>query len=272
MTLDLTIAIPVKNEEASIINCLEAIPADFARQVVVIDSFSTDKTSQIAKAHGATVIQFKWNGHFPKKRNWFLRNHCPKTGWVLFLDADEILTPAFCGEVIRSLSNTSKLGFWLNYSIHYMGKPLRGGYPLKKLALFRVGSGEYERIDEEHWSHLDMEVHEHPVIDGELGEIRAKIDHRETKTEKEDAARHAEYAAWEAARIMSTGKDTAEQQRWTWKQRLKRHLVCTPFAGVLFFVGSFLFMGGFLDGVRGIRFAYKKAAYFSMISQILRKH
>lgn len=92
--LDLTIAIPVRNEERNLAICLPAISNDFARQVVVIDSCSTDATAAVARAHGAELIPFTWNGHFPKKRNWFLRHHRPNTEWVLFLDADEILTPA----------------------------------------------------------------------------------------------------------------------------------------------------------------------------------
>ena len=269
--LDLTIAIPVKNAEGHLEECLNAIPDGLAQRIILIDSGSTDNTVKIARDYGVEVIEFHWDGRFPKKRNWFLRNHPPATRWVLFLDDDEILTPSFCDELFSKLPGSTKSGFWLNYTIYYLGKPLRWGYPLKKLALFRVGEGEYERIEEERWSHLDMEVHEHPVIKGALGKIHARIDHRETKTEKEDAARHAEYAAWEAARIKASDKDTANRQRWTWKQRLKRSIVTSSFAGLLYFVGSFLFMGGFLDGMRGVRFARKKAIYFSLIYHHIKK-
>jgi glycosyltransferase involved in cell wall biosynthesis len=127
--------------------------------------------------HGVEVVEFRWNGQFPKKRNWFLREHTPKTEWVLFIDADEYLTPEFKEEVRRVLPGTKHAGFWLHYSIYFLGKKLKGGYPLDKLALFRVGAGEYERIEEDHWSDLDMEVHEHPVLEGTVGKIRARIDH-----------------------------------------------------------------------------------------------
>ena len=53
-----------------------------------------------------------------------------------------------------------------------MGKKLQGGDPFRKLALFRAGAGEYEKIEEDNWSHLDMEVHEHPVLEGTVGEIK----------------------------------------------------------------------------------------------------
>ena len=89
LALDLTIAIPVRNEERNLAGCLEAIGPDLARRIVVIDSGSTDKTTEIARNMGAEVVDFVWDGRFPKKRNWFLRNHPPTTKWIFFLDADE---------------------------------------------------------------------------------------------------------------------------------------------------------------------------------------
>jgi glycosyltransferase involved in cell wall biosynthesis len=85
--LDLTIAIPVRNEERNLPDCLRAIGLGLAIKVVVIDSGSTDKTVEIAHSLGAEVLNFEWNGRFPKKRNWFLRNYAFTTKWVFFLDA-----------------------------------------------------------------------------------------------------------------------------------------------------------------------------------------
>ena len=80
--------------------CIQAIGTDFAKSVVVVDSGSTDDTSKIALSLNAQVIDFKWDGKFPKKRNWFLRTHAPETKWVLFIDADEYLTEEFKVEII----------------------------------------------------------------------------------------------------------------------------------------------------------------------------
>jgi glycosyltransferase involved in cell wall biosynthesis len=107
MALDLTIAIPAKNEELNLPGCLEAIGTGFAERVVVFDSGSTDATADIARRQGAEVLDFRWNGRFPKKRNWFLREHPPQTRWVLFLDADEFLTAEFKDEVRRTLPATA---------------------------------------------------------------------------------------------------------------------------------------------------------------------
>lgn len=263
--LSLTIAIPVKNEEKNLPGCLQAIGRDFASKVVIIDSGSTDATIAIAKSHGVEVIPFSWNGQFPKKRNWYLRYHTPATEWVLFLDADEYISEAFKQEVRAALSNSSHSGYWLKYSIHFLGKKLRGGYPLHKLGLFRVGTGEYERIDEDQWSHLDMEIHEHPILQGSTGQINTKIDHRDFRGVSHYVTKHNEYSDWEARRYIRLTGDNRRLAQLTWKQRIKYRLMSSIWIGPVFFFGSFVFMGGFRDGSRGFAFAMLKAGYFTQI-------
>lgn len=265
MALDLTIAIPVKNEEKNLPGCLEAIGSDLARHIVVIDSGSTDGTREIAGKYGADVVDFKWDGKFPKKRNWFLRNYGLKTKWVFFLDADEYLTEDFKAELREKLAEKDTVGFWLNYTIYFLGKSLKGGYPLKKLALFQVGAGEYERIDEEMWSKLDMEVHEHPVLQGNIGEIKSKIDHQDYRGVSHYVTKHNEYAAWEAARFLKASNDPAISAGWTWKQKLKYRLMRSAWIGPVYFCGSFFGLGGWKDGGRGFAFAILKMSYFTQI-------
>ena len=269
--LDLTIAIPVKNEARNLPACLEAIGEDFAAKVVVIDSGSTDGTPAIATQFGVELIEFKWDGKFPKKRNWYLRNHPPSTKWVLFLDADEILTESFRSELESALPDSLKAGYWLNYSIYFEGRPLKGGYPLKKLALFKVGAGEYERIDEDGWSRLDMEIQEHPVIDGPVGEIRSRIDHRDLRGVDAWKKKHEEYALWEARRFLATASDPAVRAAWTPIQRIKYALMGTPLLAPAFFLGCFILLGGFRDGRRGWAWARLKAGYFSDVSRHIRR-
>lgn len=265
MQLDLTIAIPVKNEEKNLAGCLRAIGGDLAKKIVLIDSGSTDNTRQIAESFSVPVVDFVWNGKFPKKRNWFLRHHQPETKWVLFLDADEYLTESFKNELRTSLANTENVGFWLNYSIYFLGKPLKGGYPLKKLALFRVGAGEYEKIDEDQWSRLDMEVHEHPVLTGPVGVIHSKIDHRDERDLRHYIAKHNEYASWEAARYVKLKAETTSTNHLSWKQRLKYRLSGSIWIAPVYFFGCFFLMGGFRDGGRGFAFAILKMAYFVQV-------
>ena len=101
---DITVVIPAKNEAKNLATCIVAVTA--LGPIVVIDSGSIDDTKTIAESAGAEVLDFDWDGHFPKKRNWFLRTYEFKTDWVLFLDADEFVSTAFIDEVKRSISDT----------------------------------------------------------------------------------------------------------------------------------------------------------------------
>jgi glycosyltransferase involved in cell wall biosynthesis len=263
--LDLTIVIPVLNEETNLPGCLCCIGKDLVKRIVVIDSGSKDKTKEIASTFGADIIDFQWNGRFPKKRNWYLQNHRPETKWILFLDADEYMTEAFKNELKQKLSVANRTGYWLKYSIWFMGKKLKGGYPLYKLALFQVGSGEYERIDEERWSDLDMEIHEHPVIHGSIGKFKHKINHQDFRGIASYVKKHNEYAEWEARRYLASGRDSGSRSMWTWKQRLKYRFMGSVWIGPAFFFGSFILLRGFLDGRRGLAFAMLKMSYFNQI-------
>jgi glycosyltransferase involved in cell wall biosynthesis len=193
-----SVVIPVRNEEANLGECLSHL--GLFDEVIVVDSGSTDSTCQIAADHGAQVIQFDWDGRYPKKRNWVLLNQPLRNAWVLFLDADEIVTQQFCDEVRQAVCDSSYDAYWLSYTNHFLGRPLRHGDAQRKLALFKVGKGLYEKIDENAWSKLDMEVHEHPVVDGLVGEIAARIDHRDDRGLAKFIDRHKDYALWEAQR------------------------------------------------------------------------
>ena len=264
--LPVTVAVPVRNEERGLPACLERLKR-FER-VVVIDSDSTDRTCDIARAHGAEVVQFAWNGRFPKKRNWFLRNHAPGTPWVLFLDADELVDDAFCDDLARTLPDTPHAGFWLTYDNWFLGRRLRHGTPNRKLALFRVGAGEYERIEEDRWSNLDMEIHEHPVLQGSVGEIHTRIDHRDDRGLEHWKRRHAEYAAWEAQRtfrMRAFGSGPIEG-----RQAVKYRVLGKWWLPAAYFLDGYVRRLGFLDGWQGLCHAWLKARYFAQIARELR--
>src|SRR6266704_878632 len=87
----LSVLVPVKNEAVNLCECLAGV--SFADEIVVVDSASTDGTQEIATAAGARVVQFVWNGKFPRKKNWALENIPWRHEWVLIIDADERITP-----------------------------------------------------------------------------------------------------------------------------------------------------------------------------------
>jgi glycosyltransferase involved in cell wall biosynthesis len=264
--LPVTVVVPVLNEERNLRECLPRL-ARF-RRVEVVDSGSADGTRAVAAAAGAGLTEFRWDGRFPKKRNWFLRNATISTPWVLFLDADEFVDDAFCNELEATLPGTRHDGFWLNYDNWFLGRRLRHGEPNRKLALFRVGSGEYERIDEERWSHLDMEIHEHPVIHGSVGEIRARIDHRDDRGIDHWRRKHQQYSAWEAHRTLRLRREI-DQDAGALSPRQRRKYASLgrwwlPYA---YFAHVYLARRGFLDGYPGLAFAWEKSRYFKDIGR-----
>jgi glycosyltransferase involved in cell wall biosynthesis len=261
-TIPASVCIPVRNEERNLAACLDSLVGRFD-DVVVVDSASTDRTAGIAAARGTRVVQFSWNGRFPKKRNWALRNVDFAHEWILFLDADERLSPDVIAELHDVLPTTPHVGFWLSFRNHFMGRELRHGDRFRKLALFRRGAGEYEAFPEALWSSLDMEVHEHPVLSGSVGEIRSLLDHRDDRGLHHYIAKHNDYSTWEANRFRWLS--TAGPEAWQGlnpRQRFKYRNLDRWWLGHLYFWTCVVGKRGFLDGVAGWRFAAMKRRYF----------
>lgn len=260
----LTIAIPAKNEERNLPECLESVAA--FRRVVVVDSGSDDRTPEIAASHGREVVRFRWDGRFPKKRNWFLRNYAFETPWVMFLDADERLTPAFVAELERTLPATRCDAFICFYDNWFMGRMLCHGDAMRKTAILRVGAGEYERIDERAWSGLDMEIHEHIQVRGEIGVMKAHLEHHDMRSLESHRRKHLEYAAWEANRCAALGGSFASLTR---RQKIKYSCLRRWWFAPAYFCASYFLKGGFLDGRPGFAFAREKWRYFADIRRRL---
>lgn len=263
--LPVSVCIPVRNEEKNLPDCLKALQGAFD-EVVVVDSGSTDGTKAIAKAAEATVLDFQWNGEFPKKRNWALLNHPFRNPWVLFLDADERITDAVIAELRELLPATSHSGFWLTFDNWFMGRPLKYGDPFHKLALFRTDAGLYERFPENSWSKLDMEVHEHPVLRGTAGQLRSRLQHYGYNGLTHYIAKHNEYSSWEANRYLwlkAAGPDA--WQSLTRRQQFKYRNMGKWWLPWFYFLVSFVAKQGFRDGWSGWTFARLKMRYFDEI-------
>ena len=152
--LDISVIILTYNEELHIRRCIENVEP-IARDIFIIDSFSTDKTLEIAKGYEKVhILQKKWENNHAKQFNWGLENADIKTKWVLRLDADEYLTPELIDELkemLPSLPNDVN-GIIFNRRHIFMGKWVkRGVYPVKLLRMFRYGKGVCEqRLMDEH--------------------------------------------------------------------------------------------------------------------------
>lgn len=259
--IPVSVVIPVKNDAKNLAKCLPKLK-QFS-EIIVVDSNSLDNTSELTEENNVQLINFCWNGYFPKKRNWVLENVKLKHDWVLFLDADEQVTNDFIKELQQAIKSPKYVGFRLNYINHFMGKKLRFGDRMQKLALFRHSSGRYEKIEEVNWSNLDMEVHEHPILNGSIGRINAPLIHNDFNGLHHYLAKHNEYSTWEAKRYNMLHKDNITQL--SLRQQIKYSLLKNSFFPYLYFLFAFIGKFGFLDGKSGYYFAKLKAQYFFQI-------
>lgn len=265
--IPVSVIIPVKNEQANLAACLDHLT--WADEIFVVDSQSTDKTGEIATQYGAKVVQFQWDGQFPKKKNWALSNLPFANDWVLIVDADEHITPELAGEIRQSVANPgNNVGFYINRKFIFMGKWLRhcGYYPSWNLRLIKHGHGQYERIsDTGDTKSGDNEVHEHVIADGPTGWLKSDMIHHAFPTINIYMEKHNRYSNWEAlvqyeqlssklpARLSG---NALERRRFI--KRLVSHL---PFRPTLRFIYGYFFRLGFLDGRHGYIFCRLMAIY-----------
>ena len=159
--IPVSVLIPAKNEEANLPACLTSLqPAD---EIFIVDSQSTDNSAEIAQSYGANVVQFKFNGRWPKKKNWSLDNLPFRNEWVLIVDCDERITPELWSEIAQAIQNQEYAGYYLNRRVFFLGKWIRHGgkYPDWNLRLFKHKQGRYENLNTEDIPNTgDNEVHE----------------------------------------------------------------------------------------------------------------
>ena len=262
--IPVTVIVPVKNEEKNL-PCFLPLLKDFD-EVLVIDSQSTDKTKEIVLSFGYVYINFEWNGHFPKKRNWALRNVPIRNEWVFFVDADEFMTEEFLDNLKVVMKDTRDyVGFQINYRNVFLGKLLKYGIPTRKLALFKKSAGEYEKIEDDDvtGNYSGLEIHEHPILSGPIGQIDGYILHKEDKGITSYIQKHNEYSNWEARRFLKIKKDT--YRVFTIRQKVKYAFIDSWWLGVVFFFYNYIWKLGFLDGKEGYIFATLKKHYFTNI-------
>ena len=251
------------NEEQNLPACLEAIA--WCDDIVLVDSFSSDRTVEIAEAHGVRVFQRKFD-HFAGQRNYALEEVAFKHEWVFHLDADEIFTEALQKEMEEAIGNpafdawrvpskTMFLGQWLRYS---------GMYPSYQVRLTRSPGFRFKQVGHGQKADIPLE---------KIGTLNEPYLHYSfSKGLTEWFEKHNRYSSDEAAAALAhrlsdsvdwAGLVSADPSR---RRMAIRGLVFRmPMRPLLRFLYMYLFRRGFLDGRAGLTYCRLMATYEFMI-------
>lgn len=248
----LTVIILTRDEAKHIARAIKSV-GDVAQRIVVVDSGSTDATVRIARSLGAEVLHNPWTNH-AAQFNWALDQIADSRGWVLRLDADEVITTELAAEIAAGLPDVD--GCYVGRGIKFMGQLVRHGgvFPVSTLRLFRIGRGRCEA----RW------MDEHIVVDGPTAYLRGRIIDDNRNPLDWWVAKHTGYASREAVDVLSReyglmpaphdlpGHGRAAVKRW-----VKLHLYARLPAGLragVYFAYRYVLRGGFRDGPRARAF------------------
>jgi glycosyltransferase involved in cell wall biosynthesis len=222
----LTALVPAFNEEETLGDCLKSVA--FADEILVVDSFSTDRTVAIATAHGARVIQREY-GYSASQKNWAIPQATHE--WVLLVDADERVTPALRDEILATLAAGPVAdGYWVRRDNYFLGRHIRhcGWGSDTVVRLFRRDRSRYQ----------DRQVHAEIDLPGPLPTLRHPLEHHTFRSFAQYWRKLDRYSDWGARQMHQEGRRTGA-------------------AGILFrpvgrFVRMYLLERGFLEGTHGV--------------------
>jgi glycosyltransferase involved in cell wall biosynthesis len=257
------------NEEANIAGCLESI-RDLTDAVLVVDSFSTDATLAIAREYTQEIYQNPWKD-WAAQRNWAL-DHLPLAHeWILFLDADERITPDFATELQQRLAKAPPdlAGMNVHFRFLFLGRPLRFAYESPPvLRLVRRGRGRWQGEG----------AREYACLEGKTWDIKSQLDHWDRKDLKAwiakqtgNAVRELQLqkagAAAKAKSVDSPGTHERPWRRWlrdrAW-QHLPRFWRTFPY-----FLYRYILRGGILDGRAGFAYCFLQALWYPLLIDML---
>ncbi|MGA2193170.1 MAG: glycosyltransferase family 2 protein [Nitrospirota bacterium] len=225
----LSVVIITHNEESRIRAALES--ASFADEIVVVDSFSTDRTADICREHTASVYQEKWRGFSGQKSHAV---GLAKNDWVFVLDADERITPALASEIKALMENgPEKAGYFCPRRNHFIGREIRHGgwYPDYSIRLFDRRRGSFG----------ERAVHEAVAINGEAGYLRNPMLHYTYDSISDYLVRMDKYSTLAAQELQKAGKQSG--------------LIDLALRPSLTFLKMYLIKQGFRDGRHGLMLA-----------------
>ncbi len=240
------------NEAPNIARTLDRLR--WARKIIVLDSFSSDQTLEIAASFpNVQIHQLEFYSH-ERQWNFGLRHSEIETDWVLALDADYIVPEELLIEIQNLEPQQTLKGYRANVKYCVNGKVLRSGIYPRVTVLYRRESATYRQNGH------TQEV----VIDGPLANLRSPILHDDRKSLSRWFHSQRLYTELEVAKLL-----TAESADLSWSDRIRRLRLVAPIA-MLFY--CLLLRGGLLDGQAGIYYALQRVIAELMLSLQLLDH
>ena len=264
--IPISVVIPVKNEEARIARCLQALT--HFDEIVVVDSHSTDQTVNIALSYGARVESFAWDGRYPKKYQWCLDHLALKHDRIFFVDADEIVTP----ELVQEIEDLdwACAGYFVRANYVVNERILRYGLQNNKLCLLDRNKMAFPVVRDLDCPDMgEIEGHYQPAlktayITDDIGQLDHHMLHYACVNWAEWEAKHQRYARWEA--FMDARGAWPEEsvfQRYMLKKIFRAVPALRP---IIAFLHSYVLKLGFLDGRDGYVLAHSRARYYRMVN------
>lgn len=236
----LSVVIITHNEEENILRCIHSIK-DLANEILVIDSYSTDKTTDIAASNNCKVISHPFEGYGLQKQFGVEQ---AAHNWILSLDADEVVTAELKSEIRNVLNQTiiPFVGYRIPFSLFYMGRILRHSGTANEfhLRLFDRSRGKFTLV----------KVHEGVEINGPAGTLKGKIIHYSYRNLAHHLQKINTYTTQAAEGYAATGR------------RFSKAWVAFKFP-VSFFV-FYIWKLGILDGYPGFLWSFLAAFYGSL--------
>lgn len=259
--IPVSVIVMTRNEAVNLRACLESV-REF-REVFVVDSGSTDGTPDIAADMGAVVVPFMWDGGYPKKKQWCLER-LPFIGdWVLYLDADERLTPALVRELAALMRDGPRhAGYFVTGRPVFLGQRLRFGAANHKLIMMDRRRASFPVVpDLDVATMWEVEGHYQPVVDGRIGRLKHPLLHEDRKPLSTWFDRHNRYSDWEAA-LCNDGRMASLVDRERGLRRVLKHIRSnTPMRPLMVFLHAYVLKLGLLDGRAGFHHALARAFY-----------
>lgn len=261
---NISVVILTKNEQVGLGHTLQKLEA--FQDVVVVDSDSTDETVAIAKSFGARVVNFKWDQKYPKKKQWSLDNSGVKNTWVLLLDADEFPDTNLLDE-LRHLDSEIMTSQFAAYDIRlsymFSGRYLKYGHVVTKRSLLDRTKVRFPVIDDLNAPGIrEVEGHYQPQTEDRISHLKGRLVHEDRDPVSSWFERHNRYSDWEVYLRTHPGLRSEVASARTNKGRLFDKV---PGKSALFFLYSFVFRLGFLDGRAGLDYAIALSHYYWQI-------